>query len=132
MVLSLEITNLRQILFAMKKALILLMIGCASYAASAQISVSNERIEAVITPDTQRMELWEMSQALDQHGIVMRYDRINYTADWKLTAINLGVKFGEGEFISFFTGDLMGDGQVKIVVKPLDATDQVCVSTECE
>ena len=115
----------------MKKMFLFAVVALAATALSAQITVSPTQIEGVITPDTQRMELFEMSQAFEAQGVTMRYDRINYTTDWKLTAINLAVKFGDGEFVTYSTEELMDQGEVRIVIKP-QAADKVCVGTDCE
>ncbi len=118
----------------MKKLFFILALGFVGFNAQAQaeISVTDDRIEAVITPETSRMNLFEMLTALAEHGIEMRYDRFNYTPEWKLERINLAIKYGNDDPVVFQTDDMMGIGQIKIVVRPNEDTDKVCVSPNCD
>jgi hypothetical protein len=118
----------------MKKIVIAaLSIFALSYSADAQVTVENNKIEAVITPETSRQQLADIRNALLPHGLEMRYDQIQWNPQQQLTAINVRVK-GEGTSVqTFTTQNLAGDGNIRIVFRTdVPAESALCVSPSCE
>lgn len=116
----------------MKKVLYTLFLAALGFSAEAQINVSDNQLDALITPETSREELWAITTAFREQGVEMRYDRINFDSNMQLMAINVGIKYGELEPVWYQSTDLMADGQVKIIIRPNAASDKVCVSPSCE
>jgi hypothetical protein len=118
----------------MKKIVIAaLSIFALSYSADAQVTVENNKIEAVITPATSRQQLADMRTALLAHGLEMRYDQIQWNTQQELTAINVRVKGANTDVQAFATQNLMGDGGIRIVFRTdAPAASALCVSPSCE
>ncbi len=116
----------------MKKVLYTLFFAALGLSAEAQINVSENQLDAVITTDTSREQLWAITTAFRDHGIEMRYDRINFDNNMQLTAINVGIKYGQLEPVWYQSTDLTTDGQVKIIIRPNATSDKVCVGPSCE
>lgn len=125
-------TTLRQIPHPMKKVIYTLFLAALGFSAEAQINVTDNQLDAVITPETSREELWAITTAFREQGVEMRYDRINFDSNMQLTAINIGIKYGDLEPVWYQTDDLVGDGQVKVIVRPNASSDKVCVSPTCD
>lgn len=118
----------------MKKLLIAaLSLFALSFSADAQVTVEDNKIEAVITPETSREQLFEIRNALLPHGLEMRYDQIQWNAEQQLMTINLRVKGQANEVQSYSTQNLPAEGGVRIVFRT-DVPDgsALCVSPTCE
>lgn len=116
----------------MKKVIYTLFLAALGFSAEAQINVTDNQLDAVITPETSREELWAITTAFREQGVEMRYDRINFDSNMQLTAISIGIKYGDLEPVWYQTDDLVGDGQVKVIVRPNASSDKVCVSPTCD
>lgn len=116
----------------MKKVLYTLFLVVLGLSAEAQINISDNQLDAVITPETSREQLWAITTAFREQGVEMRYDRINFDANMQLMAINIGIKYGEMEPVWYHSTDLVSDGQVKVIIRPNATDEKVCVGPACE
>lgn len=115
------------------KNLILLTFGLFAFAQlDAQVSVTDNKVEAVITPEITRSGLWDIVVQLRDHGLEMRYDQIEWI-DGQLTSINLRVKGESTGVAEYMTGDLPAVGQIRVVFRNDEAPESaLCVSPSCE
>lgn len=118
----------------MKKIIIAaLCIFALSYSADAQVTVEGNTIEAVITPETSRQQLFEIVTALKPLGLEMRYDQIQWNNEQQLMSINVRVKGEATSIQSYATQNLVGDGNIRIVFRTdAPAESALCVSPSCE
>lgn len=113
-------------------AILLCLVGL-NFAADAQITVTDGKIEAEITPTTTRQELAQMREALLEHNLEMRYDRIAWDENWNLTSINVMVKGEQTEVMSFHTDNMATDGTIRIVFRQSAPADEaLCVGLNCD
>ncbi len=101
-----------------------------TFAADAQVSVNDGRIEAVVTSETSREQLAQMAEELRTHGLEMRYDRIQWDENWNLTHINLRVKGDNTEIKAFMTEEMSAIGEIRVVFKTEE--NALCVGPDCE
>lgn len=113
-------------------AILLCLLGL-NFAADAQITVADGKIEAEITSTTTRQELAEIREALLEHNLEMRYDRIAWDENWNLTSINVMVKGAETEVMSYHTDAMSADGAIRIVFsQSAPAEEALCVGLNCD
>lgn len=99
----------------------------------AQISMSDGKIEAEITSTTSRQELAEMREALLEHNIEMRYDRIAWDENWNLTSINVMVKGEQTEIVSYHSDAMLNSDPIRIVFRQnAPAEEALCVGLNCD
>lgn len=113
-------------------AILLCLVGL-NFAADAQVTVTDGKIEAEITSTTTRQELAEMREALLAHNLEMRYDRISWDENWNLTSIHVMVKGQETEVASYHTDSMIADGTIRIVFRQsAPASEALCVGLNCD
>lgn len=101
-----------------------------SFQADAQVSVSEEKISATVTTATSRMDLTELRNGLMEHGLEMRYDKIQWAGE-QLLSIRIRVRAEDGT-IAEFTNEALEPGTEIKIVQELTGDKTLCVGTDCE
>lgn len=114
----------------MKKAVILFF-GLFAFclAADAQVSVSDDTIEAMVTTETSRTELLDIRNGLAEQGMEMRYDLIEWM-DGALVSIRIKIKAEDGTMAEYTNTQIEAGTEIKIV-RELTGDRNLCIGN-CE
>ncbi len=114
----------------MKHLLTFAFFALIGMGASAQVSITDDKVAATITPETTRMELAEMRTELLAVGVEIRYTDIKWDTNGKLISINFMAKNDAGNIGDFHASPLQADQTIKMVSDR--QTGEICVGLTCE
>ena len=98
--------------------------------ADAQVTVSEEKVAATVTDTFSRMDLTELRNDLMEHGLEMRYDKIQWAGE-QLISIRIRVQDDNGD-ITEYTNEAIEAGTQIHIIKELTGDKTLCVGTDCE
>ncbi|MBI1266183.1 MAG: hypothetical protein GC193_02005 [Cryomorphaceae bacterium] len=114
----------------MKHLLTFAFFALIGMGASAQVSITDEKIAATITPETTRMELANMRVELIAAGVEIRYTDIKWDSNNKLISINFIAKNDAGNIGEYHASPLQADQSIKMVSNRQNG--EICVGLNCE
>ncbi len=125
-----QIITLQEIIFAMKKVVALLFgMFAFAFAADAQVSVTDDKIEALVTSEASRYDLLDIRNGLAEENIDFRYDLIEW-ADGQLTSIRIRIKAEDGTTAEYVNQNIQAGEEIKIV-RELTGDRNLCIG-DCE
>ena len=125
-----QFITLQEIIFAMKKVVALLFgMFAFAFAADAQVSVTDDKIEALVTSEASRYDLLDIRNGLAEENIDFRYDLIEW-ADGQLTSIRIRIKAEDGTTGEYVNQNIQAGEEIKIV-RELTGDRNLCIG-DCE
>ncbi|WP_306643087.1 hypothetical protein [Sanyastnella coralliicola] len=114
----------------MKKVVALLFgMFAFAFAADAQVSVTDDKIEALVTSEASRYDLLDIRNGLAEENIDFRYDLIEW-ADGQLTSIRIRIKAEDGTTAEYVNQNIQAGEEIKIV-RELTGDRNLCIG-DCE